>query len=244
LIVVLVLLVAGGGTAIALLARGDDANDDARERSSEPTTTGGATATDSASTDASSSESSSPDPSEPESSDSGSGDDGGPAAPGAGPDTSLFRSSPRAADYQDDWEFRWEDTTMKARAVVARDHPDCGEVAADGELVGLGCNKAVTATYVNERDQVTITHYFLRFEDRAQAQEVKAIKKLDSLLKIEGDAVWEDWEQGGWRASQVKRFVVLTAVTGPKDADEQTVADYLRWSHTDFSLALKISKGL
>ena len=148
------------------------------------------------------------------------------------------RGYPQASDFEDDWEFRWEDTAFSARSVVTRGHSDCADIATDDRLDELGCRRAVTATYVNERDQVTFTNY----RDGKTARKVTNMKKADTLVKITGDAVWEDWKRGGWRISHTNRYVILTAATAPKSADEETVQDYLQWAHKDFALALQLHK--
>ncbi|WP_235734728.1 hypothetical protein [Nocardioides alcanivorans] len=232
---VLVLLVAGGGTAIALTRGDGDGDAKKEEKTSEPS--GDQSATDPAPP----SDSGNIEPTDPLSS-SDAGPDG-PAAPGDGVPTEKWRGSPRASEYRDDWEFKWEGNVYNARAVVARDHADCAEIATDTQLDDIGCARAVTATYVNERDKVTITHFFLRMDTRAAARKVEKRKDADTLLTIDGDAVWQDWEKGGWRISRVKRIVVLTAVTAPKNADEDKVQDYLRWAHQDFALAMRIRKN-
>ncbi|WP_162602319.1 hypothetical protein [Nocardioides daejeonensis] len=240
-LLVVLLLLAGGGTAIAFATRGgdDEKKKDADTSAPSGQPSGSPTGEPSeASTEGAPTEGTSPSGPATES----AGPDG-PQAPGEGPDTSLWRGSPRASEFQDDWEFRWEEHTYKARAVVARDHADCAEIAADDRLTGLDCTRAVTATYVNERDQVTFTNYYVKFDDRANARKVAAMKDADTLVTIDGDAVWDDWTQGSWRTTQVKRIVVLTVATAPKSAKAQTVQDYLSWAHKDFALALRFSKS-
>ena len=231
LVAVLVLLLAGGGTALALVLRvgGDGAAKD-DEKTSEPSESPSA---------------SDPSPSAPEGSDGPA-----PAAPGApdpepGEDDSTdptWRGYPQADDFEEDWEFRWEDTAFNARSVVTRGHSDCADIAADDRLIEFGCRRAVTATYVNERDQVTFTNYYLKFRDGKTARKVTDMKKADTLVKITGDAVWEDWKRGGWRISHTNRYVILTAATAPGAADEETVQADLRWAHKDFALALQLHK--
>lgn len=238
----LVLLVAGGGAAWVWFDRdGDDdrSGGDAPSADTSPSPS-----------KADTSPTGPPSPSGPSASsdDPSGGPDGGPDTD---PATPKLRSYLQAASFRDDWEFLWEGNEFNARFVVSRDHFDCREIAADDRLGELGCTRAVSATYVNERDQVTLTHFFLKFGDRglsrkdagAIAQDVSQRKDLDALLKLEGDAVWEGWEQGGWRASRVDGVVIFTGATGSAEADIETVNDYLRWAHTDFTQALRIRRA-
>lgn len=234
-VLVVLLLVGGGGAAIALAMRSND-NDDKGGSAADPTTTA------SQSSSTSPSESTSPSGStEPSTSPSGNA----PQVPGSTA-TTVDPNKPvdpprtiRASDYEGDWDFRYEEHVYKASQVVSRDYDTCAGVEKGGALTKLGCEYAVSATFVNTRDKVKFTHYFLVFPTEKEAKAAGKEKVItDDLFTFADDALYESYTTGAWITNQVGKAVVFTVASAPKGVKEDLMTRYMRWANTDYSNAL------
>ncbi len=229
----------GGGMAIAFAVQDDNKDDSSQATdpaggATDPVGGGGTP---------------SPSPTDPESTEpvapqttapvdpSPSGPDGPKLPQGTGVDTTGRDTT--AADFQRNWEFRWEDNVYNARHIVSRDLETCTDVNPDATLADQGCQYAVTATYVNEQDKVRFTHVIFAFKNAKQAEQAKADEVItDKILDLPDDAVWQDFEKGSWITKQQDAYVVFTVATGPAQAKQKKLSEYLRWSNTDFALSL------
>lgn len=236
-VVVLVTLVVllGGGIALAVATQDDDKDDSPSSQGEDPTEPAGGD-TDVPSPDAPTSTAPVPvdPPTAPESSPA---DPGGPNLPDTGVDTTGREVT--AADYQDNWEFKWEQRELAARHIVSRDLASCTDANPDGSLAELGCEYAVTATYVNERDKVRFTHVIFAFRNKRASAQVKKDEVItDKILDLPDDALWEDFDKGLWVTKEQDGYVVFTVATGPKKADEDKLNEYMLFANTDLAMSL------
>ncbi|MFS3130107.1 hypothetical protein ACLM5J_17025 [Nocardioides sp. Bht2] len=233
-VLAVLLLVGGGGAAIAFAVRSDDDK--------------GSTATEPNATTSSSQSPSSQNPSPTEGaspSTSTSPSPNAPQVPGA-TETTVDPDNPveapraiRASDYEDDWDFRYQEHVYKASQVVSRDYDTCAGVEKDGALTKLGCEYAVSATFINTRDKVKITHYFLVFPSEQKAKAAAKEKVLsDKMFNFAADALYDDYKTGAWIADQSRSAVVFTVASAPAGVKEDLISRYMRWANTDYSNAL------
>lgn len=231
-VLLVLLLVGGGGAAIAFAVRGDD---DKKE---------GGTATEPTAT-TSQSGSATPPTTEPSDDATPSTSPNAPPVPGT-TDTTVDPDNPieapravRASDYEDDWDFRYQEHVYKASQVVSRDHETCADVEKDRALTKLGCEYAVSATYVNTRDKVKFTNYILVFPSEQKAKAASKAKVLtDKIFTFADDALYENYSRGGWTVGQANSAVVFTVASAPKGVKDDLISRYMRWANTDYTNAL------
>ncbi len=233
--VVALIVLLGGGVAIALAVQDEDSSQATDPTTNEPSEPIGGDGTPSPTapttepTDPTTTE-----PTEPTSTEPVAPAPNGPGTGGV--DTTGRRVT--AAGHQNNWEFKWEDNVYDARHIVSRDLETCTDVNPDATLAEEGCDYAMTATYMNEKDKVKITHVVFVFDNEKSAKKAKADEIItDKVLDLSDDALWDDYEKGSWQTKQQAEVVVFTVASGPKEAKQKKLLEYLRWSNTDFALS-------
>lgn len=117
-----------------------------------------------------------------------------------------------AAELRGDWVYPFTSPPLTARQVSGEDLTTCAALDAKGLLAALGCEYAVTLSYLAEGGQLQITHLVLAFTDPATPQRI-----IDEDLLTDTDLVVTDTLPdavlGRWKMSAAGRYLVWTAVT-------------------------------
>ncbi|MEU8899652.1 hypothetical protein [Nocardia sp. NPDC048505] len=137
----------------------------------------------------------------------------------------------------DAWDFKFGVVELHADWVDGRDYDSCRDIERDAKLTALGCQYASELAYRTENGGLMLTQFILTMPDDTAA--VAAQTKFNGKdLRLRPGSYIANYAAGKWKNEAKKNFVVVTVATSTDAVPEAVLDKYLRYLHTDTTLAL------
>ncbi|MFC7506128.1 hypothetical protein ACFQRR_29025, partial [Nocardioides sp. GCM10030258] len=225
LVALAMLLVVGVIVAAVLVIRGGD--DDDKEAGTDRTTASSTSTTDAT-----------PTPTDPSSATT-------PATPYSptedGSDPPAARIDVEAAEFADNWNFKFGDVEHDAKYLESWKYDTCGPVEEGSALTQQRCEYAVQWTYAALNGKARVTYIALVFDTEAHAKAADAAL-TDKDFDLRAEAQFPNFVQGKWNSGVVSNVVGVTVGTTNTKVDDKNLQSLVNYMTTDYKLALQFSQ--
>ncbi|KRA38899.1 MULTISPECIES: hypothetical protein [unclassified Nocardioides] len=146
-----------------------------------------------------------------------------------------------AAEFADDWDFKFGDVEHKATYLESWKYDTCGPVEEGSALTQQRCEYAVQWTYSALGGKARVTYIALVFDTEAHAKAADA-SLSDKDFDLRAEAQFPNFVQGKWNSGVVSNVVGVTVGTTKTKVDEKRLQSLVNYMTTDYKLALQFKQ--
>lgn len=146
-----------------------------------------------------------------------------------------------AAEFADDWNFKFGDVEHDATYLESWKYDTCGPVEEGSALTQQRCEYAVQWTYSALGGKARVTYIALVFDTEAHAKAADA-SLSDKDFDLRAEAQFPNFVQGKWNSGVVSNVIGVTVGTTKTKVDEKRLQSLVNYMTTDYKLALQFKQ--
>lgn len=158
-----------------------------------------------------------------------------------GTDNPAARIDVEAAEFADDWNFKFGDVEHDATYLESWKYDTCGPVEEGSALTQQRCEYAVQWTYSALGGKARVTYIALVFDTEAHAKAADA-SLSDEDFELRAEAQFPNFVQGKWNSGVVSNVVGVTVGTTRTKVDEKRLQGLVNYMTTDYKVALQFKQ--